>query len=358
MRHAAKMIFIGSVCEHQQNSFEFEKDFTAKPTIPKPFCANTELLGVPYKGRLVASGLGEKLRPTATWDQQGENMAVERTEGAITSTTDESRPLAVITGASSGIGYELARVFATHGYDLVVCSGSEKIRAAAQEFESMNTNVSTVQADLATSEGVQKLWEWVQNQGRPVDVVAINAGVGVGGDFARETNLNDELNMIQLNVTSTVHLAKLALPDMVRRGSGRILFTSSIAGTMPTPLEAVYGATKAFVLSFAQSLRHELKDTGVTITALQPGPTNTDFFRRAGMENTEVGSEGKYTNDPHEVAVQGYEALMAGDDHVYASSVKTKVQGELGKFIPKGVKAKQHQKMAQPKKAKAAKTSH
>jgi len=173
----------------------------------------------------------------------------------------------------------------------------------------------------------------------------------VGGDFTRETELEDELKMIQLNVTSTVHLAKYVLPAMVARGQGRVLFTSSIAGTMPTPLEAVYGATKAFVLSFAQSLRHELKETGVTITALQPGPTDTEFFERADMENTEVGSTGKYQNDPAEVARQGYEALMAGKDHIYASSLKTKVQGELGKFVPESVKAEQHRKMAEPKSA-------
>ncbi len=269
-----------------------------------------------------------------------------------------SRPLAVVTGASSGIGYELARVFAENGFDLFICSGSEKIAAAAEELRRAQSDVSSVQAavsyvqaDLTTSEGVEKLWAAIQEQGRPVDAIAINAGIGVGGDFTRETDLQQELKLIQLNVTSTVHLAKLVLPQMVSRGEGRVLFTSSIAGTMPTPLEAVYGASKAFVLSFSQSLRHELKDTGVTVTALQPGPTNTNFFHRAGMDNTKVGSEGKYTNDPREVAQQGYQALMSGDDHVFASSFKTKVEGELGKFIPESFKAEQHLKMARPKAA-------
>jgi short-subunit dehydrogenase len=147
-----------------------------------------------------------------------------------------------------------------------------------------------------------------------------------------------------------VHLAKRVLKDMVARRSGRVLVTSSIAGIMPTPLEAVYGASKAFELSFVESLRSELKDTGVTITALQPGPTNTNFFHRAGMDDTKVGSEGKYTNDPRDVARQGFEALMAGKDHIFASSLKTKAEGELGKFVPQSIKAEQHRKMAEPKK--------
>jgi uncharacterized protein len=258
------------------------------------------------------------------------------------------RLFAVVTGASSGIGYELARVFAKNGYDLLVTSGSDGAEEAARDFGSLGTEVQSVQADLATYEGVEKLWQAIQATGRPVDAIAINAGVGVGGKFA-ETDLQQELNLIQLNVTSIVHLAKYVVRDMLARGSGRILFTSSIAGTMPTPLEAVYGASKAFGLSFSQSLRHELKDSGITVTALQPGPTDTNFFHRAGMDDTKVGSEGKYTNDPAEVAQQGYDALMAGEDHVFSSSMKTKVQGELGKFMPESVKAKMHEKQAEPK---------
>jgi short-subunit dehydrogenase len=257
---------------------------------------------------------------------------------------------AVVTGASSGIGYELARVFAQNGYDLLVTSNSEKIDDAVSKLREIGANVEAVQADLAEYDGVEKLYRTIKEAGRDVDAIAINAGVGVGGDFVRETDLDAELNMIQLNVTSTVHLAKRVLRDMVARGQGKVLITSSIAGTMPTPLEAVYGATKAFGLSLVQSLRNELKDTGVTVTALQPGPTNTNFFHRAGLDNTEVGSEGKYTNDPADVAQQGYDALMAGKDHVYSSSMKTKLQGELGKFVPESIKAEQHRKMAEPKK--------
>ncbi len=260
----------------------------------------------------------------------------------------KGKSFAVVTGASSGIGYELAKVFAKNGHDLFVTSEDDRLADAVADFEELGVEVLSEQADLATYEGVEQLWSAIQAAGRPIDAIAINAGVGVGGDFSRETDLEDELNMIQLNVTSTVHLAKLVLPDMVQRGQGRVLFTSSIAAVMPTPLEAVYGATKAFVLSFSQALRYELKDTGVTVTALQPGPTNTDFFHRAGMDNTKVGSEGKYTNDPADVAEQGYKALMEGKDHVYSSSLKTKLEGELGGLVPDSVKAKQHEKMAQP----------
>jgi short-subunit dehydrogenase len=260
---------------------------------------------------------------------------------------------AVVTGASSGIGLELARVLAQNGYDLLVNSSGERLEGAAAELQDLGVSVTPVQADLATYEGVEELWREIENSGRPVDVIAMNAGVGVGGDFARETDLEEELKMVQLNVTSVVHLAKRVLKQMVARNEGKILITSSIAGTMPAPLEAVYGATKAFDLSFAKSLRHELKDTNIAVTALQPGPTNTDFFHRAGMEDTKVGSEGKFTNDPREVAEQGYEALMKNEDHIYASSFKTKVQGELGRFIPDSVKAEQHRKQAEPKEKSA-----
>jgi short-subunit dehydrogenase len=245
------------------------------------------------------------------------------------------RPFAVVTGASSGIGYELARVFAENGYDLLGNSASQQIQRAASDLRNINgSSVEVVQADLTTYDGVEELWRAIQETGRSVDAIAINAGVGVGGDFARETDLDAELKLIQLNVTSAVHLAKRVLPGMVARGVGRILFTSSIAGTMPTPLEAVYGASKAFVLSFSQSLRHELKDTGVTVTALQPGPTNTNFFHRAGMDHTKLGTEGKYKNDPREVAQQGFKALMEGKDHVFSSSLSTKSKANLGSSFP------------------------
>jgi len=261
---------------------------------------------------------------------------------------EKQRPLAAITGASSGIGYELARQFAQNGYDLVVGAEDAGIHVAAQTFEADGAIVYPVQVDLRRYEDVEKFYEHIVQQSRPLEAIAINAGVGVFGDFARETDLREELGMIHLNVVSTVHLAKLAAADMVRRGRGRILITASVAGTMPTPLEAVYGATKAFDLSFAASLRHELKDTGVSVTAVLPGPTDTEFFERAGGGDTKA-AEMAEKNDPADVAKQGFEALMSGKDRVYAAtSLGTKLQGMTARFVPESVKASQHQKMAEP----------
>jgi len=259
-----------------------------------------------------------------------------------------TKPLAVVTGASSGIGFELARQFAQNGFDLLVCAEDDDIHGAARALEADGAWTEAVQADLATYDGVEKLYAAIQGAGRPVEAIAINAGVGVGGDFARETDLRDELRMIQLNVVSTVHLAKRVLPDMVARRRGRVLITASIAGMMPTPLEAVYGATKAFDLSFAASLRNELKDTGVTVTALTPGPTDTDFFRRADLEDTKFAEQSK-KNSPADVAKDGFEALMAGKDRVVgASTLGTKAQGLFARIMPEGAKAEMHRKMAEP----------
>jgi uncharacterized membrane protein len=180
-----------------------------------------------------------------------------------------------------------------------------------------------------------------------LDIAGINAGVGVGGLFV-ETDLDAELNMVSLNCAGTVHLAKYVVQHMMRQGEGKILFTASIAGEMVAPREAVYAATKAFVLSFAHSLRYELRDSGISVTALQPGPTDTDFFHRAGMDDTEVGSKGKSESQPDDVARQGIDALLAGDDHVYAASMKTKLEGKLANVVPGAVKGAMHEKMAKP----------
>lgn len=260
--------------------------------------------------------------------------------------TSSTRPFAVVTGASSGIGYELAKQFAQNGFDLLIVAGSTGIHDAARTLEGQGAQVEAVQFDLATADGVHGFYGRIQAAGRPVEAVAFNAGVGVGGDFVRETDLEKELNLINLNCVSTVHLAKHVLRDMVARGSGRVLFTASIAGTMPTPFEAVYGASKAFVLSFAESLRSELKDTGVTVTALLPGPTETNFFHRAEMDDTKVGAGKK---DPAEdVAKQGFEAMMAGKEKVVAGSLKTKLMGLANDVLPESVKASQHRSMSEP----------
>lgn len=260
-------------------------------------------------------------------------------------TTSSTKQFAVVTGASSGIGFELAKQFAKNNFDLLIAADGEGINAAARELESLGANVKTVQVDLAQHDGVHNLQSAIQATGRPLDAAAINAGVGVSGPFV-ETDLAAELNLVRLNVVSTVHLAKYIVKEMVRRGEGRILFTASIAGTMPTPYEAVYGASKAFVRSLSQSLREELKDTGVTVTALMPGATETNFFHRAGADDTKLGASEK--DDPAEVAKEGFEALMAGKDHVVAGSFKNKVEAAAGYALPDPLVAKAHAAQAAP----------
>lgn len=260
--------------------------------------------------------------------------------------TQQTRPFAVVTGASSGIGFELAKVFAENGFDLLITAEDEEIETAQRELSRLSAGVECARENLATEEGVERLYQRIRAAGRPVDALALNAGIGAGGDFARETELGKELRLIDLNVRSTVHLCKLAVRDMVARDAGRILFTSSIASTMPGSFQAVYNASKSFVQAFAPALRNELKDTGVTVTSLMPGPTETEFFERADMLDTPVGEEEK--DDPAEVARQGFEALMAGKEKVVGGSFKNKVQTVAGKFVPDSVKAEMHRKMAQP----------
>lgn len=255
--------------------------------------------------------------------------------------------LALVTGASSGIGYWLAEELARRGYDLVVCSAGERLDGAAADFRNIGIDVTEVSADLATRAGVEALWKEVMGLGRPVDVACINAGIGVGGLFS-ETELETELKMVELNCVGVVHLAKHVVQHMLALNAGRILITSSIAGEMVAPREAVYAATKAFDLSFAHSLRYELRDTGVSVTALQPGPTDTDFFHRAGMDNTQSGSEGKHESRPEEVARQGLDALFEGKDHIYAASFKTKMEGMLANAVPGVLKGAVHEKLAKP----------
>jgi short-subunit dehydrogenase len=258
---------------------------------------------------------------------------------------------AVITGASTGIGLELAKQFGEHGYELIICSGSDEIFVAQNELEDLGFTVEAIKANLATYAGVENLYKEIQNYGGVPDVLVINAGVGVGGDFS-ETDLRDEINLINLNIVSAVHLAKRVIPDMRARGEGKVLFTSSIASKMPSPFEAVYGASKAFLTSFAESLRNELKETGVTITILMPGATNTNFFHRADMDDTKVGAQMKYDNNPAEVARQGYEALMEGRESVFAESFLTKIQGYALKILPEKAKAQFHRKWSEPGSAK------
>ena len=258
---------------------------------------------------------------------------------------EAGRPLALVTGASSGIGFELARQFVEHGFDVVVTAEDAELAAAERSLAGDGTEVRAVRADLSTYEGVERLWTEVAGGGRPLDAVALNAGIGVNGDFTRDIPLEDDLRLIALNVNAVVHLAKRVLPGMVDRGAGRVLITSSVAATMPGPYYATYAASKAFLQSFAQALRFELKDTGVTVTALQPGPTDTEFFERAGMQDTKVAAKDK--DDPADVARQGFEALMAGKGHVVVSA-KNKAQAAASRVLPDRAKAAMHAAQTRP----------
>ena len=214
-------------------------------------------------------------------------------------TFDPKNSTAAITGASSGIGYELAKKFAAAGFDLIVAAENPEIEEAAIDFRRMGVEVEAVQVDLSDFDAVEKLYHSIRNAPKTVEVVAMNAGVGVGGEFAK-TELEKELCLVRLNIDSLIHLSKRIVPDFIQRGRGRILFTSSLAAEMPGPYYAVYAASKAFVQSFAEALRIEVKDQGVIVTALQPGATETQFFARANMLNTAVGASKK--DSPSDVA--------------------------------------------------------
>jgi uncharacterized protein len=259
--------------------------------------------------------------------------------------TSPTRPLALVTGASSGIGLELGRQFGQNGFDVVVNAEDAELTVAATDLRSTGATVYDVRADLRTHDGVVRLWEEITALGRPLDAVALNAGVGRGGAFL-DIDLADEQDVIDLNITSTVHLAKLVLRDMAARGEGRVLITSSIASTMPGAFQAVYNASKSFLQSFAQALQEELKDTGVTVTSLMPGPTDTEFFQRADMLDTTVGRSTK--DDPAQVAEQGFQALMKGESKLVAGSLKTKAQGVANRVLPDALKARAHRQMAEP----------
>lgn len=259
---------------------------------------------------------------------------------------DSARPLAVVTGASSGIGYELAVQFAQNGFDLMIVAEDAALTQVAEELRTLEIRVDSFQCDLADFEGVKQFCQQILQAGRPVAAIAINAGVGVGGKFT-ETDFNAELNLINLNITSSIYIAKQVAQDMVeRRQGGRMFFTSSVAATAPGPYEAVYAASKAFIQSFAEALRYELKEDNISVTALMPGATETNFFHRAGMDNTRVGAQEK--DDPAEVARQGYEALMAGKGSVIAGSFKTRLGNVANDLIPEALKVRIHGKMAKP----------
>jgi short-subunit dehydrogenase len=264
--------------------------------------------------------------------------------------TANARQFAVITGASSGIGLELARQCITHEFDILICADDpEGLELAQQHLSQGGAQVRIVTADLATPEGCETLVRACNESGRPIDALMLNAGIGVSGAFI-ENSLDEELRSIALNVNAVVHLSKRLVPAMVARGKGRVLITASVASTSPAPYLAIYGATKAFDLSFAEALRFELKDTGVTVTALQPGATETEFFATADMGDTKVAERKK--DDPAEVARKGFDAMMAGKDKIIAANVKSKIEGIMGELLPEPLKARLQASQTKPGSAK------
>jgi short-subunit dehydrogenase len=258
---------------------------------------------------------------------------------------NDQRQLAVVTGASSGIGLELALQFANNGFDVVLNAEDDAVEEAAVRCRERGAHAVAVRQNLRTAAGVEALYAAIAATGRPVDAAALNAGVGRGGAFV-EAPVADLLEVVELNVASTVHLARLLLGDMVARGQGRMLLTSSIASTMPGSYEAIYNASKSFVQSLAEAIQVELEDTGVTVTSLMPGPTETNFFHRAQMDDTRLGQSKK--DDPAQVAQEGFEGLMAGARRVVTTTFRTKAQEMTAKVLPDRAKAKMHEKMAEP----------
>ena len=252
------------------------------------------------------------------------------------------RPLAVITGASSGIGYELARQCAAHDHDLIVAADDAAIERAAADLRREGVSVEAVQVDLATTAGVDHLWRAIG--ARPVALLLSNAGHGLGGAFL-DQEFGAITHVIDTNVTGTLNLIQRVGRDMRGRNEGRILITGSIAGFVPGTYAAVYNATKAFIDSFSFALRAELKGTRVTVTCLMPGATDTEFFERAGMSDTAVGRSTK--DDPADVAKTGFEAMMRGDGDVI-SGWKNKLQLAVASITPSGILAERHRAMAEP----------
>ncbi len=258
-------------------------------------------------------------------------------------TSPDSRPLAIVTGASTGIGYELAAECARNGFDLLVSADESSIENAAAAFRALGVSADAVEADLSTTEGVDKLL--AAANGRPVEYLLANAGRGLGKGFL-DQDFAAARKVVDTNITGTVYLIQKVGREMRTRGSGRILITGSIAGFMPGTYQAVYNGTKAFLDSFSFALRHELKDSGVTVSCLMPGATETEFFERADMaDDTKVGTQKK--DDATKVAKDGFDAMMAGKGDV-VSGWMNKLQSAIANILPAGVMAEQHRKMAEP----------
>ncbi|WP_398471136.1 SDR family NAD(P)-dependent oxidoreductase [Tardiphaga sp.] len=257
-----------------------------------------------------------------------------------------SEKFAIVTGASTGIGYELAKRCAAEGYDLLIAADEQQIEQSAETLRAFGADVRAVEVDLATRDGVEKLYAAVG--GRSIDVLIANAGRGLGRGFL-DQDVKEATRVVDTNISGTLWLIHKVGNDMRGRNKGRILITGSIAGFMPGSFQAVYNGTKAFLNSFSFALREELKDTEVTVTCLMPGATETDFFRRADMLDTDVGTTEK--DDPTKVADDGFNAMMRGDGDV-VSGLKNKMQSAAANITPSSVLAGQHRKLSEPGTAK------
>lgn len=256
------------------------------------------------------------------------------------------RKFVMITGSTSGLGFELAKLFANDGYDVAMSGSSDNIYKSAKKIESLGVEAYPFKADASTYDGVEEFWKFVKSKDRKLDSAVLNVGISIGGSFL-ENDLQEELKLIDLNIAGTIHMAKRVVQDMVPNKAGDILIVSSLSATLPTPYETVYGPSKAFGFMFAEALREELKETGINVTAMLPGATNTNFHHNAGMDSTYFGDE-KNKNDKELVAQQGYEALKNKLDHVVCGDEATKKEAEENKKTPEDVKAARHAKKAKP----------
>lgn len=262
------------------------------------------------------------------------------------SATTSGRPLAIVTGASSGIGLELARQCQGKGFDLLIAADDgPELERAASSLRKGGATVDAVTADLSGPEGVDKLY--AAAKGRKVDALLANAGRGLGHGFL-DQDTDAWRHVVDTNITGTLLLLQKVGRDMRAAKQGRILITGSIAGFMPGTFQAVYNGTKAFLDSFSVALRHELKDSGVTVTCLMPGVTATEFFERGDLMDTSVGSQSQEKGaDSAKVAKDGFEAMMNGEEQV-VSGWKNKLQAAAAHVLPAGVTAEMHRSMAEP----------
>ena len=260
----------------------------------------------------------------------------------------DQKKYALVTGATSGIGKEIARLLAKDQYNLVIVARNQnELNSTANELKlESGVEVQTLAKDLFNRDAVFQVYDEVKAKGFEIDVLVNDAAQGQYGLFV-DNDINRELDIIQLNISSVVILTKLFLKDMVARGAGKILNVASIAGKVPGPYQAVYHGTKAFVHSFNEAVRSEIKDTGVTLTSLLPGVTNTDFFRKAEMLDSKVAQDESSMADPADVAKDGYDALMAGDDMVI-SGLKNKVQIAMSNVTPDSMVAEMMKKQQEP----------